>query len=116
MGNLDWWFARISSLFRPSLSSISSLSVTKHSAMHGSSCSFYFITTIWPVALDVGYVVGIRKSEVFSRRAINRQGTCVQEIKGTVEVQVFTGGENICWQGHRFLRRFSRMDLLPGSD
>lgn len=51
------------------LSSIFSFSVTRHSAMHGSSCSFHLFTTIWPVALDVGYI-GIKKSELFPRWAI----------------------------------------------
>ena len=44
--------------------------VTKHSAMHD-SCSFYFITTMLWVALDVGYI-SIAKSVVFSRWATVR--------------------------------------------
>ena len=37
--------------------------VTKYSAMHD-SCSFYFITTMLWVALDIGYI-SIAKSVVF---------------------------------------------------
>ena len=69
MGNLERWFARISSFSLPFLSS-RFLLFTKHSAMHG-SCSFYFMTTILSVALDVGYI-SITKSVVFSRWAIVR--------------------------------------------
>ena len=57
-----WWFARIFEPF-PSVSFFFFFLVTKYSAMHD-SCSFYFITTMLWVALDIGYI-SIAKSVVF---------------------------------------------------
>lgn len=59
----------LSSLFPPFLFSLF-LPCDKYSAMHD-SCSFYFITTMLWVALDIGYI-SIAKSMVFSRLATVR--------------------------------------------
>lgn len=87
--------ARISS-FLPSIFSLSRDIQQNHC-----SCSFHFIPTVLSVALEVGYI-GITKGVVFLRWA-KCEAHVFGKYRGTLDVQVFTGGgwRRVWWQEHR---------------
>ncbi len=100
---LEWWFARIFELLF-SFSFINFLFVTKHIdqlTAHVYSTSYRrFCRWLWTLA-----ILALERAWCF--RVGQWSGTCIQQIQGTLNVQVFKGRGDIIGGRNKVEYRFS---------